>query len=551
MTQEKRELELDFEPGNVGKGSSWELLVPVHADNFALALAAGYAGGSLKNDAAQDLQSSAGGGLIGFNIEAPSWAIIEGEPGDRVLLCVERKGEEPPRPGSVEMLHGPLRVTRLHAAYFKDEASLANFHASYDAFPDVPIGVVKLATKWPVNDECERPVEIETNSVDLAKRRQDLDFLCGFGAGIVSLLAEGMFDGAICRFLQAPGSDVVENARNLLLSLEPRSSQVDIAIWSATMEALRSRLGKRGFDRREFLAEVEERLESHEPEAGSWIRGCHKVIDAELDIPSLADGEKIGRRAALAIILSHDPSGLEELEDNLETGQRVRALVTAAVYAFAGLSRIDEKLKSPAPKMDAVLEVGEQLAAGCPVRVEFETFRTGNDLIRHQGVKVAGNRVFDREIEPPAYMVMLKARIQEAGYKVELDGASGRIGIRPGAAKGKLIMVEDCPRSLPVNPVVNLVLPIASLGARPTLASLKKLMAAAWDHATTVALRVIGDSEEVVAMASLPLATLDRDELNFHVERLLQVSAELGGQKRKGRRVKTPLSRVRTSERVL
>ncbi|TPK93093.1 hypothetical protein FJ938_29245 [Mesorhizobium sp. B2-4-14] len=121
---------------------------------------------------------------------------------------------------------------------------------------------------------------------------------------------------------------------------------------------------------------------------------------------------------------------------------------------------------------------------------------------------------------------------------MELDGASGKIGIRSGAAKGALIMVETSPRSEPSNPVVNLVLPIATLSARPTLASLKKLMAAAWNHATTVALREVGENEEVVTMASMPLATLDRDELNFHVERLLQVSADLGGQKRNGRRIK-------------
>jgi hypothetical protein len=542
VTEEKRELELDLEPRYGVTDSVWELLVPIHADNFALALAAGYVGGSLKSDAAEDLQSRAGDGLVGFSAEVPSWAISEGEAGDRVLLCIERKGEKPPKPGSLEVLDGPLRVTKLRAAYFKDEASLANFNASYDAFPDVPIGIVKVATKWPVYAESDRPGGIQIEPVSLAKRRQDLDFLCGFGAGVVQLLTEGTFDEAIRKFLQTPGRDVGENARNLLISLEPQSSQVDIAIWCATIEALRSRFGKRGFDRREFLHDIEERLASQGDEADSWVRGCKKVIDAEIDIPSLADGEKIGRRAALAIILSHEPSGLEGLESNLETGPQVRALVTAAVYAFSGLARVDEALKSPASRMDAVLEVGECVAAGDPVQIEIETYRTANDLTRHQAVKVAGKKVFDREIEPPAYMVMLKARIQEAGYKVEVDGASGKIGIRPGAAKGEFITVEDCPRSRPGNPIVNLVLPIATLGTRPSLASLKKLMAAAWKHATTVALREVGENEEVVTMASLPLATLDRDELNFHVERLLQVSADLGGQKRNGRRIKKPES---------
>ena len=67
-------------------------------------------------------------------------------------------------------------------------------------------------------------------------------------------------------------------------------------------------------------------------------------------------------------------------------------------------------------------------------------------------------------------MVMLRARIQEAGYKVELDETSGKIGIRRGSAKGAYIVVEDCPSSSPDNPIVNLVFPIATLGARPTLA---------------------------------------------------------------------------------
>ena len=538
MTDDKRELELDFEPKAEGKASTRELLVPIHADNFALALASGYLGGSLKDDAARDLQSYAANGLLAFSGEVPTWAISEGEDGDRVLLSLAGKGEAAPGPGTMELLGGPERITTVRSAYFRDEASLANFNASYDAFPDVPMNIVELAAKWPVCESGERPTDLQELPVEQPSRRSDLDFLGGFAAGIIDLLAENTFDEAICHFLKEPGTDLAENGRRLLLALEPRTSQVDVSIWTATIEALRSRFGKRGFDRREFLADVEGRLADHGPEAESWVRGCQKVIDAEIDIPSLADSEKIGRRAALAIILSHEPSGLEELESNLETGPRVRALVTAAVYAFAGLSRIDSRLKSPAPRMEAVLELGDRIATGKPVRVEIETSKTGADLTRHQVIKVGGKSVLERQVEPPAYMVMLKARIQEAGYKVELDGASGQIGIRPGSAKGEFIMVEDCSRSSPGNPIVNLVLPIATLGARPTVASLKKLMSAAWENATTVALREVGDSEEVVAMASLPLATLDRDELNFHVERLLKVSTELGGKKRKGRRVK-------------
>jgi hypothetical protein len=538
VTDDNRELEFDLEPNTSDKDLSWELLVPIHAENFALALASGYIGGSLKGDAAQDLQASAGNNVIGFSGQVPIWAISEGEQGDRVILCFEKRGAEAPAMGTLVLLDGPSRITKLRSVYFKDEASRANFCASYGAFPDVPLDVVELATKWPVSDVDDRPGEIQKMLISRPEQRRDLDFFGGFAAGVIQLLAESSFDEAICNFLHAPGNCAADNGQNLLLALEPSSSQVDIAIWTATFESLRSRFGKRGFDRREFLAEVELRLADKGQEVEPWVRGCRKVIDAEIDIPSLTDGEKIGRRAALAIILSNEPKGLEELEGNLEAGPRVRALVTAAVYAFAGLSRIDGKLKSPASRLDAVLEVGERFSSGGPVQVEIKTCRTSSDLTRHQIVKVAGNTVLERQVEPPAYMVMLKARIQEAGYRVEVDSDSGQIGIRPNSSRGELILVEECFRSPAHNPVVNLVLPIATLGVRPTVASLKKLMAAAWDSATTVALREVGETEDVVAMASLPLATLDRDELNFHVERLLLVSSELGGKKGTGQRVK-------------
>ncbi|WP_426692903.1 hypothetical protein ACMC5O_002347 [Sphingomonas sediminicola] len=537
MTDDTRSLELDLEPRGDRRDSAWEALVPLHADNFALALASGYVGGSLKEDAAKDFQSPAGEGLLGFNDSVPTWALSEGEPGDRVIVAIPREGP-PPEHGQPAVFPGPVRVTNIKWVGFRDDGSLANFVASYDAFPDVATSLVEKVVKWPVTDEPERPGKFNIESPLANPRRTDLDFFGGFGAGVVSLLAGSQFDDALRRFLQDPGNGIAENARSLLHALEPRSSSLDSSIWSAAVEALRKRFGKKGFDRREFLADIEASVISLGAEAESWVRGCQKVIDAEIDIPSLADNEKIGRRAALAIILSHEPSGLDDLEENLEAGSMVCALVTAAVHAFAGLSRADEALKTPAARMDAVLEIGERLLAGKAVEVKVETSRIAGDLTRHQLVTIAGNKALEKAVEPPAYMVMLKARIQEAGYKVELDEASGRIGIRSGKAKGEFITVEDCPSSAPANPVVNLVTPVMVLGARPSVAVLKKMMSGAWEHATTVALREVDGKEEVVAMASLPLATLDRDELNFHVERLLQVSADLGGKPKKSRRVK-------------
>ncbi len=533
MTKERPEFGLNLEPIAGHVASFDEILVPMHADNFALALASGYIGGSLKNDAAQDVQSSLGTAVVGFKSIVPEWAITAGESGDRVILSITRELNDNLRDGIPEIINGPLRITSISSVYFKDDLSLANFSASYDAFPDVLTELIDKKINWPVGGETERSNLLDLVPVRSGTMLADLDFFGGLAVGVIDLLAGGEFDGSLCEFLNSPSSGVEGNAHSLLLAMEPKSSNLDLAIWAAAFETLRSRFGKKGFDRRDFLADMECRLSSLRSEAEPWVRGCQKIIDAEIDIPSLADNEKLGRRAALAIILSHEPMGLGDLEENLDAGAKVRGLVSLAVHAFAGLSRAPAQLKGPKPRMAAILEIGERLLSGESTVVEFETKAIASDLTRHQAVKIAGEIALERKAEPPAHMVMLKARIQEAGYKVELDPISGRIGIRAGYGKGPFIIVEECRRSTSENPVVNLVLPVATMPTRPSVAFLRTFMIAAWEFGTTVALRNNDRVEEVIGMASLPLATLDRDELNFHVERLLLVSEALGGKKRK------------------
>src|SRR5690606_1898245 len=106
---------------------------------------------------------------------------------------------------SPELLVGPMRVTEIEFAYFKDQSSLANFAASYDAFPDTATGLIESKTGWPVEGECERPSGLLLQRLEAKSRRVDLDFFCGLGIGLVELLERGGFDDALRRFLQEPG----------------------------------------------------------------------------------------------------------------------------------------------------------------------------------------------------------------------------------------------------------------------------------------------------------------------------------------------------------
>lgn len=529
MNEPPRDPELDFS-GAVERSESTEVLVPLHADNWALGLASGYLGGSLRPDPAADIQTAAGEGLVGFTGKIPSWAMALGDDGPRVILAIA--GSDYVEDRGVMVLQSPLRVTAVSKVLFEDDAALQNFHASYDAFPDVPGKLVEDQAGWSAAVELAPDGERTLPSSMSSWPRRDLDFLGGWAAAVVRFLEAGELDQQLVAFLASPAAGLEEIARNFLLAIEPHSSELDIAIWTATVAALDRRYGKRGFDRQEFLAEIAVSVECHGEEAHAWARGCKKVIDAEIDVPNLDDGGNLGRRAALAVLLAHEPRELPALEEVLGAGLKVIALATTAVFAFTGFSRLDSSNKQPRARMNAVLAIAEGLYLGRPVEVSVDAARVTQELARRQDIVVDGRKALERFLEPQPHLLMLKARAMEAGYLVRVDDPNGTLQIFARGKNSIPVRVEESSCSTHSHPVVDLVVSISPLGARPTTASLKALLAAAWTHCTTVAIREEGGAEHVVAVATVPLATLDRDELAFNVDRLLRVAMELGPRKR-------------------
>jgi hypothetical protein len=537
MTPAANEFDFWGEP-QPSRVENQEVLVPLHADNWALALGAGYVGGALKDDQAKDLQSHFGCNLAGFVGYVPSWAISEGEAGPRAVLRV-RSANVNSEPGKLVIINGPLRVTEITAACFESQELVDNFQASYGLFPDIPASLVPtLVGGFEVREEA-RDVDLGEEVGACAERREDLDFLGGWAAGVLAILRAGGHDEAIGRFLEQISSapDLIGEAS--LRAFDPTADDLDVAIWRTAVQGLRKRFRNRGFDRQEFLSEIRAAIEGLGQKGMAWADGCRKVINAEIDIPELDDNAKLGRRATLALILAHEPEAIANLSHSLGVGPKVAALVTQAVYAFTGLSRLDASNKCPANQLNGLLALAEAMESGNSVQLECRPGKVGADFSRTIHVSIAGNEVFERLVQPPPYLLMLKARALEAGYKVEVDQDLGKLLIQRRQGRNPAIIIEDESGPVPGQPVVNLVLPLAKLGARPTTASLKSYLEVAWHHATAIGLRSDKDGETVCALASLPLATLDQAELEFHVERLISVWEALGGKKSTGKRRKT------------
>ncbi len=307
-----------------------KLMVPMHSDNWALALASGYLGPSLRSDPAIDVQTLAGGSVLAFQGESiPAWAIGYGDDGPRVVLEL---GSNLPRSDGASggvILPGLVRTTSVAIAHFGDDDQRRNFMASYSPFPDVPIALVASTTGGFSVDSAAREVpRIDAVPANVDARRA-IDYFGGWAGGLFQALLAGKHEFAIQRHLQQPGSTPAQSASSLLLALHPSASALDCAIWETLVEVLSEKAVARGFDKSEVLQEVGSRLETRVDDkkgAQAWLTTSRKVVRAEIDPPQLDDQRGIGQRAALAALLSPDPRSALSLGETLGAGPIVQLL---------------------------------------------------------------------------------------------------------------------------------------------------------------------------------------------------------------------------------
>jgi hypothetical protein len=506
----------------------------MHSDNWALALASGYIGGPAKNDAAADFQTGAGGNVRGF-IDAVSRRALEaGEAGPRVVIAF------PARSCGVELApdhafcRAPLRVTHARNAFFRSPDELLNFKASYGAFSDVPIELVPMEiADVPVTD-ADVSVQSDTErDLEIRRKRVRLDQMGGWAGAAVRLMHEATFDTALAKHFTTLATGGISMASSALLAFDPGAAEVDVEVWASTVSTLLENSGNQGFDRAAMLDRIGSGL-SKTDESEAWIQGCRRIFNTEVDVPKLDDSRNIGRRAALGLMLAHKPSAVDELEESFGAGPCVRALISLAASAFTGLARLDREYKTGRSQLDGILEIAECLEEGRRLDVKFDGPRLEQDLSMITVISVNGQRVLERSSEPLPHLLMLKARAQEAGFTVRVDEQVGLV-IQEKQGKGPMIQVQEDPDSLPEQPVARLAVELGQLKSRPTTDMLRRYLAAAWNNSCAIGLCERDGQSMICGFASLPLATLDRDEFLHHVRRLSGLAETLGDKPRKRR----------------
>ena len=316
-------------------------------------------------------------------------------------------------------------------------------------------------------------------------------------------------------------------ALSALRSLDPDANSNDEVIWISTVETVLAHRAERGFDRRNLVSQLSHVLigvDGDDSTAEKWIEVAEDVLSAKRDIPHLDDSGSIGQRAALALLIAHEADTISRLS----AGDHVKTLVNMVSSGFLGFKRMEvSRAKSSMDLVAATLWIGEILASD----VESSFVVTARTLDQHlrdkDTVSVNGIKLMDRIFETPPYMLMLRARAEEAGFNLIFDRGEGILCVELPDEIGKRIFVEEeTPRDASW-PVVRFWIPLFPLKARsPNATQLKRLLKIAWKAGCAVGSRSYNGTEFVCAFARQPTNTLDRDEFAFHINRIRSLNPD-------------------------
>ncbi|WP_433971859.1 hypothetical protein [Tunturiibacter lichenicola] len=503
----------------ITKSSATEVLIPMHADNWALSLGSGYLGPDPSKDRSSDIQTGLRNHMIAFRECVPSAALSGASSVVLSASLVVPTGQEDQE---VIFLNDLLRVTAVKAARFENEDERRNFIASYSLFPDIPLRLIECVIGGIERPLLEIQIPPEPIGKDLSSARKRRDYLGGLAAGLITLLETTPFEAEVSRLIGAIDSpdNVYEIAADLLKSFHPDATQEDEMIWCTTIEVLSERASERGFDREELLEEIAKRaaLASETPSEALrvWVETCQKVVRSLIDPPALDDRRSIGQRAALGAILAPDFQSSSMLGTTIEVGPRVKALVTTAAYAFEGLSRVPGETKSNRELLDLICDLAEALDHGQSIELRLVPRSITSELKVIRKVLFGGRHVLTTELEPNAFERFVIEQVR-SGTGVGLSPEGQAIVPRSEGLHSAFIEDYLYPDG---QPGVRIGIPVGVGTNKRTVPELNAFLSRAWELAISVGLRETLKGSQYVVFGTISLLEFNSASLTRNIERL-------------------------------
>jgi hypothetical protein len=496
-----------------------EVLIPMHADNWALSLGSGYIGPDPSKDRTPDLQSAFRNHVLAFRDHVPP-AAVGGS--SKVVLSVALELPTGREDEKVILVNDLIRVTSVRSVRFENDAELKNFMASYALFPDVPVRLLPCIVGGVDVSLLDIELPLEPEGGDLGLLRKRLDYFGGWAAGLVTLLSQSPFSREVAQFLmEIDGPKTAYTAgESLLNAFHADATLEDKVIWSTTVEVLSERASSRGFDREELLEEISKRASqmsgANAETLRVWVETCQKVVRSLMDPPALDDRKSIGQRAALGTILAPDFQTSSMLGTTIEIGPRVKALVTVAAYAFEGLARVPSSLKEDRNILEVICDFAEAVDRGIPINVRTTKRSITSSFQVVQEVLAGERRLLTVELDPSPFEVAIIDHIRK-GTGVGLSEDGHAVVHRSDQRSPAMLEEFSYPGGLPG---VRIAIPVGLGASKATALQLKALLLKSWEIGCSIGLRETAAGSEYFAFDVLPLLELNADSLSRTMARL-------------------------------
>jgi hypothetical protein len=545
------QLGLDVDEPREETGKAAELLnVPMLGDNLALALSGGFLASKARTDAMEDVQSLHGRGTVGFAGQVPYWAVAIGEesrPLENIAIIeVSTHDLQVTERGPYVEVETPIPVSRINRVNFASVDAAKNFVASYKAFPDVPVENFDIGENPGLFEWQDRdpglPDGFENPGHSVPKVLGRLDMLGGFLVCLRDLLADDGHDEELTRLdaalgMQGPGTEIdrLLGAVHDVFA-DGESSEVDGVVWRATAKSVLARKDDRGFDPRQVIAEVLDMVnkqgieEKVRADVEKWARFCNDVVDAHRDMPGLPD-KRVGRRAALALLVARDLDAHATLASDSTTGKRVAALSRLAIGAFIGLSRTSKELKSPsAAGFAAVLELAQKVATGTTLSVNVSVEPVPGTLDMLRKAEINGTCFAEQCLEPGGFTRLIQSMALGVELALSRDVETSELFVEK---EGEKVFVTREPRSTGEKPVVRMFVVVKKMPARAPLKVFRKYLELGWQSGSGVGVVKRDEFDYLCCYETQLQPTFDRDEFPFHLHRLVGLSKSLRAVKNK------------------
>jgi len=353
--------------------------------------------------------------------------------------------DEPADQIDIDVVSGPIPISRVERILFTDAESLADFEAVYGMMPDMPLDLVQLATLTPLPEAPHKEAKLSSlPSTRKRKIRGDVNEIAATLVGIKEachLLNASLNKQLNFKLRYPTGEKLALAAIDATLALTgfaaatPDTSKFLLGLYFRAVAAARSQHTAESV---KIVTAMQDLLDSEAQESDisdQYLRVARAVLEKTVNISmgldsfeELSDSPNLCLQRAISVAcIATDIDSIDKIERNVVVGKAVKAIATILVSCRLTLSRMPGELwREDKRQFSALLEATTAIATRPSISVETIEGSYRSDFSKEERVSASGFLVSTRSVQAPPHLRSILASLEICGF-TPMAGEDGDI----------------------------------------------------------------------------------------------------------------------------